>query len=60
MPDERSNGYTVMVQMVFASLDDMKYYDRECPAHAAVREKAKQLGLVGRPLVVYCTEKEAE
>jgi hypothetical protein len=31
--DPRSQGYTLVSKTEFASMDDMKYYDNECPAH---------------------------
>lgn len=51
--DQRSKGYTVAVQSAFASLEDMKYYDNECPAHAALKKTASGLGIPEMPLVVY-------
>ncbi|KAK0729934.1 hypothetical protein B0H67DRAFT_547990 [Lasiosphaeris hirsuta] len=51
--DPRCRGYTVVAQTGFASLDDMKYYDTECPAHAIVKKTAGSLGLSEPPLVVY-------
>ncbi|KAK4178882.1 hypothetical protein QBC36DRAFT_344225 [Triangularia setosa] len=52
-PDQRSNGYTVVANMKFASLDDMNYYDNECPAHAALKRAGGGLGVQEPPLVVY-------
>ncbi|QYS97885.1 Stress-response A/B barrel domain-containing protein [Trichoderma simmonsii] len=42
-PDQRAQGYTVAVFSVFASLDDMLYYDNECAAHASLKSVAKTL-----------------
>ncbi|GAB1311706.1 Stress-response A/B barrel domain-containing protein [Madurella fahalii] len=52
----RSKGYTVVAQTSFSNLDDMKFYDTECPAHAALKETAAGLGLSEPPLVVYLEE----
>ncbi|KAG9662073.1 hypothetical protein KCU98_g2072, partial [Aureobasidium melanogenum] len=50
--DERSQGYTLAAQTTFSSLDDMKYYDSECEAHAALKAVAKSK-VEGPPLMVY-------
>ncbi|KAI5269653.1 hypothetical protein E4T47_06893 [Aureobasidium subglaciale] len=50
--DARSQGYTLAAQTTFASLDDMKYYDTECEAHAALKAVAKGK-IEPPPLVVY-------
>ncbi|KAK4938398.1 hypothetical protein LTR66_015097 [Elasticomyces elasticus] len=39
--DPRSQGYSLCAQTVFASLEDMKYYDEECEAHNALKAAAK-------------------
>ncbi|KAK4157012.1 hypothetical protein C8A00DRAFT_30106 [Chaetomidium leptoderma] len=57
--DPRSNGYTVMAQTTFASLEDMKYYDTACPAHTVLRKMAVEL-VTERPLVVAAKEEETE
>jgi len=41
--DQRSQGYTVAVVSVFKSKEDMKYYDDECEAHAALKQVAKSV-----------------
>ncbi|KAI1083680.1 hypothetical protein F5B20DRAFT_528097 [Whalleya microplaca] len=41
--DARNQGYTVVAISVFASVDDMKYYDNECQAHAGLKSVAKTL-----------------
>ncbi|KAF3387334.1 hypothetical protein F1880_001572 [Penicillium rolfsii] len=38
--DPRNKGYNVSVKTTFASLEDMKYYDTECEAHAALKAVA--------------------
>ena len=50
--DPRSQGYTLCAQMVFRSLDDMKYYDEQCEAHAALKAAAKGK-IEPPPMVVY-------
>ncbi|KAK0718880.1 hypothetical protein B0T21DRAFT_374336 [Apiosordaria backusii] len=52
-PDQRSKGYTVVANMKFASLEDMNYYDNECPAHAALKKAGGGFGVLEPPLVVY-------
>ncbi|KAJ1324350.1 Dabb family protein [Microdochium nivale] len=39
--DQRAQGYTIAVTSVFASRDDMVYYDNECAAHAELKAFAK-------------------
>jgi hypothetical protein len=39
--DQRNQGYTVAIFSVFASQEDMVYYDNECQAHAALKSVAK-------------------
>ncbi|TFB00690.1 hypothetical protein CCMA1212_007131 [Trichoderma ghanense] len=51
-PDQRSQGYTFVAKSEFASLDDMKFYDAECPAHQALKKTALTLGVEG-VLTVY-------
>lgn len=41
--DARTQGFTIAAISTFASLDDMKYYDNECQAHAALRSVARSL-----------------
>ena len=50
--DARSQGYTLAAQTTFSSLDDMKYYDNECEAHAALKAVAK--GKVEPPPLMVC------
>ncbi|KAE8549212.1 hypothetical protein EYB25_007727 [Talaromyces marneffei] len=33
LPDPRNRGYNFGVKMTFATLEDLKFYDAECPAH---------------------------
>ncbi|KAI0125263.1 hypothetical protein BJ170DRAFT_598084 [Xylariales sp. AK1849] len=49
MDDPRTQGWTVVSKTEFASLDDMKYYDNECEAHASLKAYAKGLGIQGGP-----------
>ncbi|KAI1497921.1 stress responsive A/B barrel domain-containing protein [Biscogniauxia marginata] len=54
--EHRSQGWTVVNESEFASVDDMRYYDDNCEAHAALKAKAKTFGIVGGPsgiLTVY-------
>lgn len=53
LADERSQGFTVIAKTEFASLDDMRYYDNECPAHAALKDFAKGLKHEAKPTSVY-------
>ncbi|KXJ86872.1 hypothetical protein Micbo1qcDRAFT_198046 [Microdochium bolleyi] len=39
--DQRAQGFTVAVTSVFASHEDMKYYDEGCAAHAELKGFAK-------------------
>ncbi|KAF1350615.1 stress responsive A/B barrel domain-containing protein, partial [Delphinella strobiligena] len=39
--DPRNQGYTICAHTSFASVDDMKYYDEQCEAHAALKAVAK-------------------
>jgi len=41
--DQRSQGYTVAVVSVFASKEDMVYYDNECEAHGRLKIVAKSV-----------------
>ncbi|KAH0345660.1 hypothetical protein KCU81_g4284, partial [Aureobasidium melanogenum] len=50
--DARSQGYTLTAQTSFSNMDDMKYYDTECEAHAALKAVAKSK-VEGPPLVTY-------
>ncbi|KAI1320437.1 hypothetical protein F5Y16DRAFT_405626 [Xylariaceae sp. FL0255] len=43
MDDMRTQGWAVVSKAEFANLNDMRYYDEECPAHAQLKEKAKAL-----------------
>jgi hypothetical protein len=50
----RSKGYTVIGTTEFNSLDDMRFYDEECEDHAALKARARELGLEEPPLVAWC------
>ncbi|TVY82770.1 hypothetical protein LSUE1_G001601 [Lachnellula suecica] len=41
--EQRSQGYTVAVVSVFASKEDMVYYDNECEAHGRLKAVAKSV-----------------
>ncbi|KAI8951599.1 stress responsive A/B barrel domain-containing protein [Xylaria longipes] len=47
MSDVRSRGWTVVNKAEFANLEDMQYYDKQCKAHAELKEKVKTLGIQG-------------
>ena len=53
LDDPRAQGYTVAAKTEFASLDDMRFYDEQCQAHAALKETAKAAGVAEKPLTVY-------
>ncbi|KAF4595262.1 stress responsive A/B barrel domain-containing protein [Ophiocordyceps camponoti-floridani] len=39
--DSRRDGFTVVSKTEFAAMDDMRYYDDECEAHAQLKAFAK-------------------
>lgn len=41
--DMRNQGYTLAALSVFATIDDMKYYDEQCAAHGELKKVAKTL-----------------
>ncbi|KAG4430320.1 hypothetical protein IFR05_014191 [Cadophora sp. M221] len=41
LPSQRDQGYTIAVISVFASREDMLYYDEECGAHGKLKAFAK-------------------
>lgn len=45
--DPRSQGYTLVSKTEFASMEDMKFYDDECPAHNELKGLVKTLGVDG-------------
>ncbi|KAM0701971.1 hypothetical protein Q7P35_010881 [Cladosporium inversicolor] len=49
--DPRTQGYNVVANTSFSSLDDVKYYDEKCEAHAAFKAFAKEK-VAGPPMVV--------
>jgi hypothetical protein len=52
----RSKGFTVVARTEFASMEDMRFYDEECPAHAALKATARAFGMLEPPLVAYHTD----
>ncbi|KAL4956606.1 hypothetical protein BDW69DRAFT_181385 [Aspergillus filifer] len=38
----REQGYTFVTKSVFKSMDDMRYYEKDCPAHNEYREFLKK------------------
>ncbi|AEO54735.1 hypothetical protein MYCTH_99971 [Thermothelomyces thermophilus ATCC 42464] len=53
-----SQGYTLRARTSFASAEDMRYFDSECPAHKALKERVMSLGSVLAPPLVLVTELE--
>lgn len=45
--DPRSQGYTLVSKTEFASMDDMEYYDNECPAHGQIKALVPSLTVEG-------------
>lgn len=42
-----------MARHSFVTLEDLVYYDDECPAHAALKKTAAGLGVEEPPVVVH-------
>ena len=53
LPDDRSKGYTVALKMEFETLEDMRYYDETCAAHAGLKKTASVFGITEQPTSVY-------
>lgn len=45
--DPRRQGYTLVTKTEFGSIDDMKYYENDCPVHGAVKGVLKELTVDG-------------
>ena len=43
LPDARSQDYTVVAELDFASKEDNDYYDTECPGHKELKVSADHL-----------------
>lgn len=43
LPDQRSQGYTVVTKLKFASKEDCDYYDAKCPGHKELKRSAGHL-----------------
>jgi len=54
--DARSQGYTLVARSEFKDLEDMKFYDDGCEAHAELKKGAKTLGVEGVMTVYYTPE----
>ncbi|MCJ1480455.1 hypothetical protein MMC06_000610 [Schaereria dolodes] len=52
IPDPRSQYYNFSVNAVFASLEDMQYYDNDCEAHKKLKDVVGPIK-EGMPLTVY-------
>ncbi|KAM0256731.1 hypothetical protein ACHAQJ_004799 [Trichoderma viride] len=46
-PDQRSQGYDFAARFEFASLEDLRFYDNECPPHQALKAAAASLDVKG-------------
>ncbi|KAF2642576.1 hypothetical protein P280DRAFT_395276 [Massarina eburnea CBS 473.64] len=51
--DPRNKGYTLVARTVFASKEDMDFYDNECAAHGEIKATLKAKVVDGPPLVLY-------
>lgn len=49
--DPRTQGHNVLAETTFSSLEDVKYYDEKCEAHASLKAFAKDK-VAGPPMVV--------
>lgn len=52
LDDPRNQGYSICASTTFATLEDMKYYDEQCEAHAGLKAVAKDL-VEPPPLMMY-------
>jgi hypothetical protein len=52
-PDERSQGFDFAARFIFASLEDMKYYDWEDPAHQALKAAGRDLDVKGLQTIYF-------
>ena len=50
---ERAKGFTVVGKTEFASMEDMQFYDLECPAHQNLKAQAGSMGLTEPPHTVF-------
>ncbi|KAH7316494.1 hypothetical protein B0I35DRAFT_433225 [Stachybotrys elegans] len=58
-PDQRSQGYTLISKTEFASMEDMKFYDEECKAHAEIKKVVRSLAVDGIMTVYFKPQKIA-
>ncbi|MCJ1396726.1 hypothetical protein MMC18_009618 [Xylographa bjoerkii] len=49
----RTEGYTFVNKTEFASMDDMKYYESECPAHGEVKKVLGEITIDGMMTVFF-------
>jgi hypothetical protein len=47
MDDPRTKGFTIVSKTEFANIEDMRYYDVDCAAHAALKAVGKSLSIEG-------------
>ncbi|KAL3473159.1 hypothetical protein BJX99DRAFT_261589 [Aspergillus californicus] len=51
----RDQGYTFVTKSVFRNIEEMRYYETECPAHNAYREFLKSNAVVEGLMTVHFT-----
>lgn len=49
----RTEGYTFVNKTEFASMEDMKYYESECPAHGEVKKVLGEITIDGMMTVFF-------
>lgn len=49
----RTKGYTFVNKTEFASMDDMRYYESECPAHGEVKKVLGEITIDGMMTVFF-------
>ncbi|CAF3447400.1 unnamed protein product [Fusarium graminearum] len=49
----RTEGYTFVNKTEFASMEDMKYYETECPAHGEVKKVLGEITIDGMMTVFF-------
>ncbi|KAH7358281.1 hypothetical protein B0T11DRAFT_299362 [Plectosphaerella cucumerina] len=45
LDDPRSKGFTLVAKTEFASLEDMRWYDSDCPAHDKLKGLVREFGI---------------
>lgn len=49
----RTEGYTFVNKTEFASMEDMRYYESECPAHGDVKKVLGEITIDGMMTVFF-------